>query len=108
MKSWLISDEDLQVMYSKAGDKKIWLWCDGKPQSTGRKRKNLDRDSEDLPHSSKHTTNFNSDEEEIETCVRELQDIHGDKYSYGECRNLGKNDKKMDNGRTKKSHQTFL
>ena len=86
MKSWLISDEDLQVMYSKAGDKEILLWCDGKPQSTGRKRKNLDRDSEDLPHSSKHTTNFNSDEEEIETCVRELQDIHGDKYSYGECR----------------------
>ena len=86
MNSWLISDEDLQVMYSKAGDKEILLWCDGKPQSTGRKRKNLDRDREDLPHLSKHTTNFNSDEEQIETCVRELQDIHGDKYSYGECR----------------------
>lgn len=83
-KSWMVAEEDLQAMYAGARDKDILLWCDGKDVSTGRKRKNLSRDEEDMPSSSKHSTNYTSEEEELEKYVSELQEIHGDKYDYGE------------------------
>ena len=43
----------------------------------------LARDEEDMPGSSKHSTSFAS-EEEVEEYVTELQEMHGDKYDYGE------------------------
>ena len=45
---------------------------------------NLARDEEDMPSSSKHSTSFASEEEELEKYVSELQEVHGDKYDYGE------------------------
>ena len=83
-KSWMVAEEDLQAMYAGARDKDVLLWCDGKDSSTGRKRKSLSRDEEDMPSSSKHSTSFATEEEELEKHVSELQEIHGDKYDYGE------------------------
>ena len=83
-KSWMVAAEDMQAMYASARDKDILLWCDGKELSTGRKRKNLSRDEEDMPNSSKRSTSFAAEEEELEKYISELQEIHGDKYDYGE------------------------
>ena len=82
-KSWMVAEEDLQAMYTNARDKDILLWCDGKELSTRRKCKNLARDEEDMPSSSNHSTSFASEEEELEKYVSELQEVHGDKYDYG-------------------------
>ena len=80
----MIAEKDLQAMYANARDNEVLLWYDGKELSTGRKRKTLARDEEDMPGSSKHSTSFASEEEELEKYVTELQEIHGDKYDYGE------------------------
>ena len=71
-------------MYASARDKDILLWCDGKDSSTGRKRKNLSREEKNMPSSSKHSTSFATEEEELEKHVSELQEIHGDKHDYSE------------------------
>ena len=81
-KSWMVAEEDLQAIYANARDKDILLWCDGKESSTGRKRKKLSRDEEDMPSSSKHSTSFSTEEERLEKHVSELQEIHGDKCDW--------------------------
>lgn len=86
VKSWIISEDDLKAMYANAGDKDILLWCDGQGQATsssGRKRKQHDTETEIAP---KCAASNASGEEKLEEYISELQEIHGDKYDYGEYR----------------------
>ena len=83
MKSWIVSEEDLKDT-KKAGDKEILLWCDGQVQVTstsGRKRKQDDAETERMPKRA-----ASGEEAELQEHIHELQEIHGDKYGYGEYR----------------------
>lgn len=94
LKSWILTEADLQVMYS-ACSKEILLWCDGKSQdSSRRKRKKTvnqdeDEDEVELTTTGKRATSAKSagaEEEEMEENIHELQSIHADNYDYGQYR----------------------
>ncbi len=87
VKSWILSEEDLKAMYTNAGDKEILLWCDGQVQVTstfGRKRKQDDAETESVPK--RAASSASGEEAELQEHVHELQNIHGDKYDYGDYR----------------------
>lgn len=76
-KRWIVSEDDLGLMYKEVGDEKeIRLWCEGKVKDSevGLKRKCSD---EDCPVKSKREKN-----EDKENSIRvKLEEKHGDKYT---------------------------
>ena len=47
VKSWIVSEQDLQFMYNASANREILLWCDGKgdeQEGTGRKHRRSKRD----------------------------------------------------------------
>lgn len=67
VKSWIISKEDLDSMYTNTGGKEILLWCDGKSpavvHSSKRKRKKQD-DAEEHSSAKRYSGSCASDEEQ--------------------------------------------
>ena len=50
VKSWIVSEQDLQFMCNASANREILLWCDGKDddqEETGRKHRRSKRDAED-------------------------------------------------------------
>ena len=92
VKSWIVSEEDFQSMYSLSNGKEILLWCDGKSQVVvGRKRKHGEGDGEKEDTSTDKTcssakSSAQAHEIELEENISKLQTIHEDKYDYGQYR----------------------
>ena len=89
-KRWIISEHDLQAMYS-TGNEEILLWCDGKSQDTSSKKRKKTNDDEeegdeDVPAGGKHTKSACAEERELEDGIHKLQSIHADDYGYGQYR----------------------
>ena len=90
IKSWILSEHDLQAMYD-IGSKEILLWCDGKSQDNGgKKRKKASEDEgegeEEVSTISKRTKSASAEEKELEESIHKLQSIHADNYDYGQYR----------------------
>jgi len=92
MKSWIVSEEDLQSMYSLSNGKEILLWCDGKSQVViGRKRKHGEDEHGEKENTATDKTcsaksSAQAHEIELEENISKLQTIHEDKYDYGQYR----------------------
>lgn len=77
-KRWLVTNEDLKVMYEKCKQGEIFLWCDGrakepeKDDSSSRKRKS--------------SSSRQEKELEVDDIYEELREKHGDVYSGPQLR----------------------
>ncbi len=92
VKSWIVSEEDLQSMYSLYNGKELLLWCDGKSQVVvGRKRKHGEdehgeKEDTSTDKTSKAKSSAQAHEIDLEENISRLQTIHEDKYDYGQYR----------------------
>ena len=68
-KIWLVSKEDLEMMYSNHSKGDITLWCDGR--ETGAKRK---------PETESYATNCQEKEDEVDEFYKTFKEKHGSKY----------------------------
>ena len=87
-KRWIVSTEDLEVMYQLYKKGEIFLWCDGREEAVDKhsdeemaKRKN--RKSESAVRARQDR------EEDLESIYSELQKKHGDSYSSPQLCGLG-------------------
>lgn len=87
-KQWITCSQDLQAMYNQSSEgETISLWCDQRlpvvEESCGTKR-STDNDSVKPPvkRSKATTSNFTQREDEIEEISTELEEKHGDQYSF--------------------------
>lgn len=64
VKSWIVTQADLQCMYSE----EVLLWCDGKNQDTNKRIRTLSINEDELKTADKHSTNA------VSRCREELEE----------------------------------
>ena len=74
-KIWLVSREDLEMMYSNHSKGDITLWCDGRGTRTKRKRE-----------TEGYATNHQEKEDEVDKVYKTLKEKHGSKYDVPRLR----------------------
>ena len=80
-KLWVETAEDLKAMYdNNHSDDTYTLWCDGRKENSGQKRKDTGDTDTAEPHKRARK------EEEIETTFRTLREKHKDKFSDPQLR----------------------
>ena len=74
-KIWLVSREDLEMMYSNHSKGDITLWCDGRDTRSKRKRE-----------TENYATNRQEKEDEVDEVYKTLKEKHGSKYDVPRLR----------------------
>ena len=83
-KQWLIEEEDLKEMYcNMKKNKSVLLWCDRRSQNSEPVLENKRKrpSTQDPPKSKRFEL-----ESDVEDTVRQLKDIHGDKFTIPQLR----------------------
>ena len=93
-KQWIVSAKDLELMYAQSSGEDISLWCDKRLEAEDtnlvmqRKRSSTadipsaKRQSPTAAAPGKKQSNYAQREDEIESLASELEEKHGDQYSF--------------------------
>jgi len=83
-KRWIVTTEDLEVMYQLYKEGEIFLWCDGREEPVD---KHSDEDmAKRKNRKSESAVRARQDREDLESIYSELQKKHGDSYSGPQLR----------------------